>query len=402
MAGRLARPAICELERLTSNCMPSQGLRSPKGWETGCNVVVAPDDSPIVGPKVCYFCHESRTKDDLRVMATIGDVAKYAGVARSTVSHVLSGKRPISPATRQRVHDAIDALNFTPNAGAKALATSKSSIIGLVVNVSAGEYAPAIMQYIMIVSETARSLGYDVLLITEADGSAGITRVTRSNLVDGLIVMEVRRNDARVGTLLAARQPGVLIGAADGNSRIDSVDLDFAEAGRVLTRHLVDKGHREALFITVADELLESDLGFAWRFRNAVVAEAESLGMKLTVINGAVNPVERAGQIGTALDGSPQATALIVHNDGALVELPHLLAGRGLSVPQDISVVSVHADQFGAMFSLPYTAVEASPKVVAERAVQLLASKIKSGVGSNAIEDLVPPTLIDRGSTRHL
>ena len=82
-------------------------------------------------------------------MTTIGDVAEYAGVARSTVSHALSGKRPVSAETRNRINDAIAALQFTPNAGAKALATSKTSTMGLIVPFASKEFAQARMEYIL-------------------------------------------------------------------------------------------------------------------------------------------------------------------------------------------------------------------------------------------------------------
>src|SRR5882757_5341507 len=149
-------------------------------------------------------------------MATIGDVADYAGVARSTVSHALSGKRPVSSATRERINEAIAILQFTANAGAKALATSKSSIMGLIVPFTPEEFAPATMQYVLLVSETARNLGYDVLMVTDLDGADGISRVTGSNLVDGVLLMDVKRNDDRVASVLHARQPGVLVGFAEG------------------------------------------------------------------------------------------------------------------------------------------------------------------------------------------
>ena len=59
-------------------------------------------------------------------MATIGDVAREAGVSRSTVSYALSGNRPISLETRERIDEAIRRLGFTVNAGARALATSQT------------------------------------------------------------------------------------------------------------------------------------------------------------------------------------------------------------------------------------------------------------------------------------
>ncbi len=334
-------------------------------------------------------------------MATIGDVADYAGVARSTVSHALSGKRPVSPATRERINEAIAILQFTANAGAKALATSKSSIMGLIVPFTPEEFAPATMQYVLLVSETARNLGYDVLMVTDVDGAGGIARVTESNLVDGVLLMDVKRHDDRVASVLHARQPGVLVGFAEGNDLLDSVDLDFAAAGRMLVRHLYDFGHRHVIFLAFPEELFAQNVGFAWRFRDAVVRSAEELGMTLVTVYGGTDPVDRYRVVGDALDANPDATALLVHNEGALVDLPMLLAERRLSVPQDLSVVSIFPDQFGAMFSLPYTAVEASPRPVAARAVELLALRIAEPDGP-VVRELIPPVLVDRGSTRAL
>ncbi|HEX4402856.1 MAG TPA: LacI family DNA-binding transcriptional regulator [Galbitalea sp.] len=332
-------------------------------------------------------------------MATIGDVAQYAGVSRSTVSHALSGKRPISLATRERINEAIAALNFTPNAGAKALATSKSSIMGLIVPFTPEEFAPATMQYVLVVSETARSLGYDVLMVTEVDGARGITRVTDSNLVDGVLLLDVKRHDDRVASVLEARQPGVLVGFAEGNDSLDSIDLDFGAAGKMLVQHLFDNGHRTIIFITFPQELFAQDVGFAWRFRDAAVSAADELQMSIVIVYGDTDPATRYKVVGEALDLNPTATALLVHNEGALVDLPMLLAERQLSVPQDLSVVSVFPDQFGGMFSLPYTAIEASPRPVAARAVHLLAARIADS-DRPVVSELLEPVLIDRGSSR--
>lgn len=332
-------------------------------------------------------------------MATISDVAEYAGVARSTVSHALSGKRPVSAETRERINEAIAILQFTANAGAKALATSKSSIMGLITPFRPGEFAPATMQYVLVVSETARSLGYDVLMVTEPDGAKGITRVTDSNLVDGVLLFDVKRNDDRVASVLSARQPGVLMGFAEGNEILDSVDLDFAQAGRILVRHLFDLGHRRVIFVTFPEELFAQDVGFAWRFRDAVVDTATELGVTLDIVHGDAEPATRYELVAKALDHNAGATALLVHNEGTLVDLPMLLAERDLSVPRDLSVVSVFPDQIGRMFALPYTAIEASPQAVATRAVQLLAARINDG-DRPVVSELLEPVLIDRGSTR--
>ena len=332
-------------------------------------------------------------------MVTVGDVAKYAGVSRSTVSHALSGKRPISRATRERVFEAIEALNFTANAGAKALATSKSSIMGLIVPFTPEEFAPGTMQYVLTVAETARSLGYDVLVVTELEGVAGIARVTDSNQVDGLILLEVKRHDERIGRVLAARQPGVLVGITEDDLVLDSVDLDFTAAGRMLVEHLVERGHRDVIFVTLPQGIFDQDLGFAWRLRDAVIATAAEHGASLTIVYGDPDPVTRSEVVGKALDDHPEATALIVHNEGVLIDLALLLNERGASVPADLSVVSVFPDQFNSMFALPYTAIETSPRAAAARAVQLLAARIQTP-DLAPVRELLTPTMVDRGSTR--
>jgi DNA-binding LacI/PurR family transcriptional regulator len=65
-------------------------------------------------------------------MATLADVARHAGVAASTVSYVLSGKRSVSEETRERVAQSIKLLGYQPHAGARALASAKSNVLALV------------------------------------------------------------------------------------------------------------------------------------------------------------------------------------------------------------------------------------------------------------------------------
>jgi DNA-binding LacI/PurR family transcriptional regulator len=111
-------------------------------------------------------------------MATLADVARHAGVAASTVSYVLSGKRSVSEETRERVQQAIQVLNYHPHAGARALASSRSNVLALIVPLRSDMYVPVMMEIAIGVVTTARGYGYDVLLLTNDEGSAGIRRVT--------------------------------------------------------------------------------------------------------------------------------------------------------------------------------------------------------------------------------
>jgi DNA-binding LacI/PurR family transcriptional regulator len=263
---------------------------------------------------------------------------------------------------------------------------------------SPAEFAPATMQYVLAAVQTARSLGYDVLVVTDQEGTAGIARVTESNLVDGLILMDIKRHDERIASLAASGRPGVLIGFPDGECGIDAVDLDFAAAGEMLTRHLFDHGHREVIFLTLPDQVFAADLGYAWRFRGAAVATAAALGMTLRLVECEADPLERAATLRQVLGDRGGATALLVHNDAVVAELPRVLGLRGLAVPEDLAVVSLFSDQFARMFSVPYTAIETSAAQAAACAVHLLAERVDAPERP-VVRDLLAPTIIDRGTS---
>src|SRR5690625_436176 len=182
----------------------------------------------MVGEPVRRRTHSRRRS----TMATIADVARVAGVSRSTASYALSGKRAISEEVRRRVLAAVEELGYTPNAGARALATAQTRVIGLLAQFLEDEFAPAMLQYMLGVSNTACELGYDILLATEEDGRSALRRMTDSRMVDGIVLLNVAEHDDRLPILRDALQPGVLIGLPADCTGVDVFDLDFEDAGR--------------------------------------------------------------------------------------------------------------------------------------------------------------------------
>ena len=134
-------------------------------------------------------------------MPTISDVARAAGVSMSTVSYVLSGRRPISAETQARVKAAIAELGYHPHAGARALASSRTSVLALVVPLRVDVSVPVIMQFVTAVVTAARTYNHDVLLLTKDEGTAGLERVAGATMVDALIVMDVQLDDLGQGRL---------------------------------------------------------------------------------------------------------------------------------------------------------------------------------------------------------
>jgi DNA-binding LacI/PurR family transcriptional regulator len=334
-------------------------------------------------------------------MATISDVARQAGVSASTVSYALSGKRPISRETRDRIDQAISSLGFTVNAGARALATSQTMVIGLLLQFHQDEFAPAMLQYVLPMTESARNLGYDILMITEPDGPAALRRITASGMVDGVLLLDVAHDDPRVPLLRLSRKPSALVGLPRDAEGLDVFDLDFGESARMLVDHLYGLGHREIILISPPEHVFDRGGAYSWRFRNAAVERAARYGLRFYTYCGESQQPAITQSLHAILDARPTATALIVHNDATIAGLPSVLAERGMTVPDDLSVVSLYSKDFGQSFSLPYTAIETSPDTLGQLAVQQLVRRISNPKLAGApVTRFIAPELTNRGSTR--
>lgn len=333
-------------------------------------------------------------------MATIRDVALRAGVSRSTVSYALSGKRSISDDTRTRIEAAIAELGFTPNAGARALATARTMVIGLFVRFFDDEFSPAMLQYVLPISDAAREAGYDVLVVTEQDGPHALRRVADSNMVDGVILLNVAHDDPRVPVLRTLQQPGAMVGLPRDPAGVDVFDLSFEEAGRLLVDHLHALGHRTVVLITPQTHVFERGGAYAWRFRDAALQRAADHGIRVFSFAGETQQPGTDTQLRRILDETTEATAWIVHNDATIAALPAVLHARGTRVPDDLSVVGIFSEDFGRLFSLPYTAAETAPDRLGRAAVQTLVRRMldPDGVAASGA-NFIAPTLTDRGST---
>ena len=334
------------------------------------------------------------------MVPTIQDVARRAGVSRSTVSYALSGKRSISRETRERVEAAVTELGFTPHAGARALATSQTMVIGLFVQFFEDEFSPAMLQYVLPISDAAREAGYDILMVTEADGPHAVQRILSSGMVDGVVLLNVAHEDLRLPVLRKMRQPGSMVGLPRTPEGFDVFDLDFAESGRILVDHLAELGHREIILITPREDVFERGGAYSWRFRDAALQRAASYGIRVRSYYGETQQPAVNQQLTQILDARDES-AMVVHNDAVVAALPSVLYSRGIRVPDDLSVVGMFSEDFGRLFSLPYTAVETSPNKLGRMAVQALVQRMTTSAGAGPWRvEFVAPHITDRGSTR--
>jgi DNA-binding LacI/PurR family transcriptional regulator len=329
-------------------------------------------------------------------MVTLAEVARHAGVSPSTVSYVLSGKRSISDSTRVRVQAAIDELGYHPNAGARALASSKSHIVGLVVPLRTDLYVPVMMQIAIAVTTTARQYGHDVLLITNDEGPEGVRRVAGSGLADGVILMDVELEDERVEVLRGLGTRSALIGLPSDPSGLACVDLDFAGAGAAAADHLADLGHRQIAFIGQGEGVYRRHTGFAERTLSGFEERCRERGLRS--IHRPCDPTFDgvAGVLARIFDERPDTTGLVVQNEAAIAPLLGLLRSSGRTVPEDVSVLAIGPDEPVALQTSPrLTSIAVPAQELGRRAVELV---LGADPGTPGVA-LLPPVLTVREST---
>ncbi|CAL9410548.1 MULTISPECIES: LacI family DNA-binding transcriptional regulator [Streptomyces] len=330
-------------------------------------------------------------------MVTLAEVAQHAGVSASTVSYVLSGKRSISATTRQRVERSIRELGYHPNAGARALASSRSNIIALMVPLRTDMYVPVMMEIAIAVATTARTHGYDVLLLTGEEGPDAVRRVAGSGLADGMILMDVELDDERLPLLRESAQPAVLIGLPADTTGLTCVDLDFKATGALCVEHLAGLGHRDVAVIGEAPAVYERHTGFAERTLDGLRSRARETGLRLLHRPCEGGYDATAVTVARILDERPDTTGFVVQNEAAVEPLLALLRQQGRAVPEDVSVIAVCPEQVAVQASVRLTSVSLPAQEMGRHAVEQLVAKLDGRGGDEVV--LLPPELTVRASS---
>ncbi|POX45049.1 LacI family transcriptional regulator [Streptomyces sp. Ru71] len=330
-------------------------------------------------------------------MVTLAEVAQHAGVSASTVSYVLSGKRSISATTRQRVERSIRELGYHPNAGARALASSRSNIIALMIPLRTDMYVPVMMEIAIAVATSARTHGYDVLLLTGEEGPDAVRRVTGSGLADAMILMDVELEDGRLPLLRESGQPAVLIGLPADTTGLTCVDLDWEATGALCLEHLASLGHRDVAVIGEAPAVYERHTGFAERTLDGLRSRARELGLRVLhrPCEGGYDAV--AATLARIFDERPGTTGFVVQNESAVEPLLALLRQQGRAVPEDVSVVAICPEQVATQGSVRLTSVAVPAQEMGRDAVRQLVAKL-DGRGSDDVV-LIAPELTVRASS---
>jgi LacI family transcriptional regulator len=272
---------------------------------------------------------------------TIEDIARLAGVSRSTVSRVLNNQPSVRPAVRDRVQEVITAHGYAPQAAARQLVSQRTRTIGLILPDNAyhlfGNPIFALMG--QGVSQVCTEQGYiSMLFMGRQDmDEQSMLNLLRGRQFDGIVQISSDINDPTTALLKATGIPYVRIGHDPQHNDPYYIDVDNVEAARVAVRHLISLGHRRIAML----KGLAKDFCSAARYQGYQEA-LEEAGIPLDpALVGEGDWTTASGYKWTQhfLQLEQPPTALFSSNDMMVAGVVHAVHEQGLSVPEHLAIV---------------------------------------------------------------
>jgi LacI family transcriptional regulator len=324
--------------------------------------------------------------------ATIRDVAERADVSVASVSRVLNGTGPVTEATRRRVLEAVDALQYVPHSGARSLSTSKTNTVGVILPDLYGEYFSELIRGMDV---AARALGYHLIVSSSHDDEAEASSAIRSmrGRVDGLIVLSPHLGAANLASGLAGRTPVLLMNGGGADTGRPSIVVDNHGGAVAAVEHLISIGRRRIAHIAGPAGNLEAEARMAGYMQAMAAA-----GLPTTVIDGLFTKASghEAGERLAAMAERPDA--VFAANDNMAVGAMLALQEAGLDVPGDVALVGFDDIPLASLVRPGLTTLKIDIAETGRKALERLVGLTLSGADTAC--EVVRPELVVRASTR--
>jgi LacI family transcriptional regulator len=329
-------------------------------------------------------------------LATIQDVARRAGVSTATVSRVISGRGYVSPASREQVLAAADALGYMPNGMARGLKTQRSGLIALLVPEIVNSFYTTISRG---VEDVANASGLQVILGNTDESVAkerAYVELMISTRVDGVIIAPAGRTATGLKPLLANSVPTVLVDRSVPGFPADVVRGDSITGAQTLTRHLLGLGHRRiALINGHRDTSVARDREAG--FRTALVEAQVEIDERL-ISSGTWFIDDAEARTGAILDEDTPPTAILAANNFMAIGALRSLRQRGRRVPQDVALACFDDIPDAAEVDPFLTALAQPAYTMGTLAMQLLMERISGTYRDSPREIVLSSHLLIRRS----
>jgi LacI family transcriptional regulator len=332
---------------------------------------------------------------------TIRDVARAAGVSKSTVSNVLRDAVDVAPATRQRVLDTIAAVGYRPNALARNLVQRRTTTAGIVV----GDLAnPFYSELAKLAEQRLATVGL-ATMICNTDGQRASEQEKLEMLLEhrvaGILMLQFTGARATLAALRAANVAVVVVSQWEADA--DCVDIDERKGADLAISHLLELGHRRIAYLS--SDLVEQQsenarlAGYARALQRAAITTDSRLVLRLGHPAYLRSDDALRTKLQSLLELDDPPTALFASNDLLAVDLLETAEELGLAVPRDVSVVGFDDIRVAGLARISLTTVVQPCHELARIAVDLLLQRIADGSRGRPRQRILDPSLVVRAST---
>jgi len=329
------------------------------------------------------------------VAITSREVAKLAGVSQATVSRVLHEHPGVRPEIRERVQRALAQTRYQPNAMARAMKTSQTGSVGVVVARLSNPLYPAMLQ--VIGAALARCGLRMVVWDSEHGGEQPAAIALRQGIVDGVLLTTATAQSPLLRELVDSQMPVVLVNRTVDGATCDQVSSDNVAGGASVARYLVACGRRRIAMMGstgAASTIRDRERGF----RKALDDANRPLDLANCAQVDTFSHETGRATVQRLLELAHPPDAVFCTNDVIALGAIDGARARGLSVPQDLWVVGYDDIEMASWGAYELTTVRQPLEEMVGLAVEHLRARIRGDTGAPA-RDCLPNGLVIRGST---
>jgi DNA-binding LacI/PurR family transcriptional regulator len=331
---------------------------------------------------------------------TIADIARLAGVSKSTVSRALNDSPLIGAETKERIHAIAREHQFQMNVPARRLSLQQSHAVALVTYefvADASESDGFMLEIISGISRYLHANDYDLLVIhAAADDTDWARRYLDTGRADGFILMAATCTRRQLETLVEMKAPFAIWGVPPGQHGYCSVSGDSFTGGRLGTEHLLGSGRSRIAFL--GGPAREQEVQDRYKGYEAALREAGKSVEEALVVHADWDHPESKGAAAMRelLRRAPDLDGVFANSDVLAIAAMDTIREHGRQVPDDVGVVG-YDDVAMARFSHPpLTTVRQDGPLVGRLLAQSLVQHLQTGVVTNVT---IPAELVVREST---
>ena len=338
---------------------------------------------------------------------TAADIARIAGVSRSTVAGVVNNYSYISTETKVKVRAVIDQYGYVPNSAARRLVGKKAMIIGHFIYGQQLHLTNSYINRLIIdVIEEAQKSGYSVVTcIIKPDYNDQVMTLLRNGTVQGAIVTGGGPDTMEIDDLLKSGFPAVFVNKLPETFSLDQyrhkhiVKSNNFQGGYRATKYLLDRGHRDIMHITgLLDRLSSKDRLLGYR------KAMEDYGLTVReerVLKGDYTKSRTESLFAACLESGDLPTAIFAANDMTAIGVLNSCSRAGIRVPEDISLIGFDNMPITSELQPSLTTMSAGDDSLARYSVAMLLDSLTDDSAVPGVK-VLNPELIERESVRKL